>query len=398
MPERAAATHGRWRLLPQTTHLGFTPYIWLLYLSIFLVEPVDMLLAGRLGVVQALGVLLALVIFLASYFRGYWVAGRELMVVIAVQSALGVALAPLTVGSSVFFVYAASFAGNLDRAKVAFRTIALVAVAAAITFWLVGATPWYGVPAVLMPMVIGFINYHYAEGRRTNARLHLAQEQIVHLAAVAERERIARDLHDLLGHTLSLIVLKAELAGKLLERDPARAAQEVRDVESVSRSALRNVREAVRGYRASLSDEADRSRALLEAAAIRADVNVERPISLGRPREEALALALREAVTNVVRHSAARECRVALRADERGYLLEIADDGSGRLSPEGTGLRAMRERIESLGGTVTRSRGLRGGARLAVRLPLGSPEGDAAGLSAQVVTPRAAISPAEASR
>src|SRR5690606_2971579 len=109
--------------------------------------------------------------------------------------------------------------------------------------------------------LLGAVNYHDARVARANRRLRLAQEQIEHLATVAERERIARDLHDLLGHTLSLIVLKAELTGRLAERDPTRAATEVRDIEHVARQALREVREAIRGYRASVQDEAERARA-----------------------------------------------------------------------------------------------------------------------------------------
>ncbi|HEU0015756.1 MAG TPA: sensor histidine kinase, partial [Longimicrobium sp.] len=301
-----------------------------------------------------------------------WVRGRALLPVVGVQALLGVALTPLNIGASVFFIYAASFAGSLEPTRNAVRAIVAVAALGAATSWLVDAPLWYWLPAAGMPLIIGYVNVHGAQVRRANARLRLAHERIEHLAAVAERERIARDLHDLLGHTLSLIVLKSELAAKLATRDAARAEREIRDVEQVARTALREVREAIRGYRASLADETGRSRSLLAAAGIRAEVESQ-PVELAREVEEALALALREAVTNVVRHAHAGWCRVRLRADGAGCVLEVEDDGRGGGAAEGSGLRGMRERVEAVGGTLRRGPG-RGGAGtlISARVPGGT--------------------------
>jgi two-component system sensor histidine kinase DesK len=185
---------------------------------------------------------------------------------------------------------------------------------------------------------------------------------------VAERERIARDLHDVLGHTLSLIVLKAELASRLAGRDPERAAAEIRDVERVSRKALAEVREAIRGYHATLEDEVARAGSLLRAAGIHAGLAVQLP-PLDRAREEAVALALREAVTNVVRHSGATTCAVRLSASGDACTLAVEDDGRGGIAAEGHGLRGMRERVEALGGTVRWA--CRRGTTLTVTLPRG---------------------------
>lgn len=162
-----------------------------------------------------------------------------------------------------------------------------------------------------------------------------------------------------------MIVLKAELASKVADRDPARAITEIREVEQVARQALQEVRAAIGGYRATLADEATRARALLDTAGIAGEIDVPH-IQHDRNREEVLALALREAVTNIVRHSGAK--RVTIRLAERGddWQLEVVDDGRGGDDIEGSGLRGMRARVEAVGGTIFRTRD--NGTRLTVRL------------------------------
>ncbi|HEX8391532.1 MAG TPA: sensor histidine kinase [Longimicrobium sp.] len=366
----APAPARRRRLLPPGSTAGWPAYAWLLYLSFFLIEPVVRLRLGTMTAAHAATTLLALAVFLVSYFRGFWVQGRGLLLVIAVQTALGVALVRQNPGASVFLIYAASFAGTDRRTGLAAGIIVAISGVGAATSLLVHAPPLYWVPAVLMPLVIGFVNVHYTQQARANASLRMAREQIQHLAAVAERERIGRDLHDVLGHTLSLIVLKSELAAKLATRDADRAAREIREVEQVARKALREVREAIRGYRASLADEVRQSEALLDAAGIRARMEVQ-PAELPREVEESLALALREAVTNVVRHSGAAWCAVRLRPDGGSYLLEVTDDGRAGEVTEGSGLRGMRERVAAAGGAVSVQSAAGGGMRIAVRVPLG---------------------------
>ena len=372
LEQRGKATVA-WRLLPPNDYLGWTPYAWLVYLPIFLVEPFIRVRLGAMIPGYALLTLLGVVVFLAAYFRGFWVSGRELLLIVAVQALLGAAFAPVNTGSSVFFIYAASFAGSHERTRTAIFAILTVAMVGLVVSWITAAPLHFWLPATGFPLLIGFVNLQEAQVRRSNSKLRLAQEQIEHLAAVAERERIARDLHDLLGHTLSLIVLKSELASKLATRDPARAAEEIRDIEQVSRKALREVREAIRGYRPSLADEVEQSRSLLGAAGIRAEMAIE-AVEVERPAEEVLALALREAVTNVVRHSKATVCRIRLRTEFDACVLLVEDDGSAAPAPEGSGMRGMRERVEALGGSVRRGRGTAGrGLRLEVRVPLRRP-------------------------
>jgi two-component system sensor histidine kinase DesK len=190
------------------------------------------------------------------------------------------------------------------------------------------------------------------------------------LAKMAERERIARDLHDVLGHTLSLITLKAELAGQLLGSEPEieRARREIADVEGISRSALAEVRKTIRDYRAeTLQTEIERVGSMLRAAGI--EMNCEREVlPFEATRERVLGLALREAVTNVVRHSGARSCHIRVQQAEQDYLLQVEDDGRGGPYLEGQGLRGMRERVEALGGSLLLDRSQ--GTRLTVRVPV----------------------------
>ncbi len=182
----------------------------------------------------------------------------------------------------------------------------------------------------------------------------MAHEEIEHLAKVAERERIARDLHDVLGHTLSLIIVKSTLAGKLLEKYPQKARSEIADIEKVSREAMAEIRNTLRGYSTyKLSDEIERAKSALHSAGVTMESDAAE-ISMTPAQESVVALIMREAVTNVVRHAEAHTCRLRIAPNDGSCVLEIADDGRGGFQSEGNGLRGMRERIEALGGTVVR--------------------------------------------
>ncbi|MGV9776029.1 sensor histidine kinase [Streptosporangium sp. NPDC003464] len=200
-------------------------------------------------------------------------------------------------------------------------------------------------------------------------RLRRAQQEVARLAAGEERLRIARDLHDLLGHSLSLIVLKSELAGRLAENGSERAVAEIRDIETVARQALVEVREAVSGYRQrDLSAELDGARAALEAAGTQVTVRL-----AGTPPpgvlDGLLGWAVREGTTNVMRHARATHCEIAITHDGRATTLEIVDNGRGAAPyGPGSGLNGLTERVEAVGGTV--SAGPRGnGFALRVAVP-----------------------------
>lgn len=203
-------------------------------------------------------------------------------------------------------------------------------------------------------------------------RLQEAQGEVARLAAMEERLRIARDLHDLVGHSLSLIVVKSELAGRLAEINPSAAAVEITDVESVARQSLVEVREAVTGYRQrSLIEELDDARSALAAAEVD---TVTRFPDTPLPEEAGrlLSWVVREGVTNVIRHAQAARCEITVLQDDQQASLEIVDDGLGPSDEhsDGNGLAGLSERVTAAGGVLeSGARKDRRGFRLAVLVP-----------------------------
>lgn len=213
----------------------------------------------------------------------------------------------------------------------------------------------------------------------TVRELEEARREIARLAVSEERLRFARDLHDLLGHSLSLITLKSELAGRFLPENPEKAAEEVRDIEGVARRSLREVRDAVAGYRRpTLSEELDGAREMLEAAGIEARIENSAD-ALPGGMDSVLAWTVREGATNVVRHSRARKCRIYLAQNEDAVHAEITDDGiGGEADGSGSGLSGLAERIEASGGEFEARAMDECGFRLRAKLPLRGSEAPAA--------------------
>lgn len=354
------------RLLPRDTDLGWTPYAWLIYIVPFLLTPfVDARQNHPAGFAMYA---IALAAFGVLYFRSYWVQGRQLVLIAAATLALGLAFWPVSLGAGALFIYAAGMMGMLDSPRWAVRGVAAIALITILEALLLRRALWHSAWPVVFVLIVGAINIHYGQVGRANARLRLAHDEIEHMAKLAERERIARDLHDLLGHTLSLVILKSELASKLAERDPERSREEIRDVERIAREALAEVRAAVSGYRTSgLAAEVQHARNTLATAGVRLETNVT-PSKLPPSHEAVLSLALREAVTNIVRHSGARNARLTIDATDSSCTLAIADDGRGGNAPFGSGLSGMRERVDLLGGTLTRTGS--SGTTLTVTLPI----------------------------
>jgi two-component system sensor histidine kinase DesK len=202
---------------------------------------------------------------------------------------------------------------------------------------------------------------------RRNAELAVARDDLAHLAVEQERARFARDLHDLLGHSLTVITVKAELAGKLMTRDPGKAADEVADIERLAREALADVRATVAGYReVTLAAEVSSARSTLEAAGIAAEL----PGALDEvpgERRELFGWVVREGVTNVVRHSSAQRVRVAVSRT----TVEVVDDGTGfgDSVAGGHGLQGLRERLAEVGGRLEAGPVEAGGFRLFAEVP-----------------------------
>jgi two-component system sensor histidine kinase DesK len=247
------------------------------------------------------------------------------------------------------------------------HVLGLNAVLGATALWV--GYPWQALLWMLpMTLVIGVIvNVESAAGEKDLA-LQLSHDEVRRLAATAERERIGRDLHDLLGHTLSLITLKLELSRKLMDRDPAAARAEVAEAEKVARHALAEVRSAVTGFRAAdLAAELASARLLLESSGVTLDYDV--PPALSPDIERPLALVLREAATNIARHARASRAEVRF-AREGGQLrMRIVDDGRGSSGGEGNGLAGMRARVRELGGSLAFA-SARGGTTVEVAVPL----------------------------
>jgi len=361
--------------------------VWVLPWLVFLGAPMQDLASGHHTTPATTAGWVGLVAFTATYlavvFRtmGRPYAGWIIAALVAVLWVLAVTLA-LSLGSSWLglFVYVSVTCGITLPLRAAYWTIPLTTAAMMLAGWFVDdLDDAWGL--FLIVLLVGYSMTGVRQLVRTTVELRKARATVAQLAANEERLRLARDLHDLLGHSLSLITLKSELAGRMLPDQPDKAAQQVADIEQVSRQALVDVREAVTGYRRPrLAAELAGAQVALTAAGIIADLPAETALDLtGTPEESeaALAWALREAITNVVRHSGARRCTVELLARQTlgGPVLELTveDNGCGGSGKgPGNGLTGLSERLEKAGGTLE-AVGTKQGFRLVVRVPAGTP-------------------------
>jgi two-component system sensor histidine kinase DesK len=344
--------------------LGWERFAWLVYSIPFVSAAFQPALSGWNTAAQLAG----FVIFLATYFAAYAARGRRLVMLVVVMDLLAAAFTTRNPGAVAFWIYGAAALANLRPARHAvLGVIAQVAIAGAAAAAL-GMPGWYLSVSMAISALVGAVTLQAAVNDDRNAKLRMAQGEVERLAKVAERERIARDLHDLLGHTLSVIVLKSELARKLVTRDPARATQEIEEVERIAREGLAEVRTAITGYRSSgVQAEMEHVRKALSSAGIDATVEAH-PVRLDAAQDTALSLALREAATNVIRHAGATRCHIRFYTQDGSVLMEVADNGRGGNAPFGHGLTGMRERIQALGGVLQRESDH--GTRLHIRLPL----------------------------
>ena len=348
--------------------------VWLVFLVYALRDAWD-LLPGVRGVLGLLFLAGFVAVYLASFT---WIRRRRQQMLMLVEPRM----AALILGSLAALGLALTVAIGQEGTSTAVY-VAVVSVmclrglwALAVVFTLAVATeasgalvPGWDQPGGLTFAICtsAFAMWGVQQLMYRNVDLLRAREEIAGLAVTEERSRFARDLHDILGHSLTVITVKAELAGRLLDVDPERARAEVADLERLSREALADVRRAVEGYREiTLPGELARARAALAAADIDADL----PTSADAPQGDArelFAWAVREGVTNVVRHSRARSCRVTLDATS----VTVTDDGvgpaSGAAEAPGHGLRGLRERAAALDATVL-TQVLDPGFRLEVRL------------------------------
>ena len=294
---------------------------------------------------------------------------RKRRATIALLAVLAIAL-NLILGSEwrVLFFHLNVAAGIMLLTRDAY--VAIVALAT-ITFGLgiFSGMAWLALPTA----AIGLWATAFVRQVAAVAELRSAREELARLAVSEERLRFARDLHDLLGHSLSLITLKSELAGRLLPDEPEKAKTEVHDMEEVARQALGEVRQAVAGYRSpTLDEELAGAGEMLEAAGIACQIENEAGV-LPNAVDAVLAWAVREGSTNVIRHSRARHCRILLAREGQEVYAEITDDGEGYQREQGgdagSGLSGLSERVATLAGRLEAASQPDGGFRLRVSLP-----------------------------
>jgi two-component system sensor histidine kinase DesK len=366
---------------------GWLHFIWLIYLG-FLFTP---LLAGQKDWHWLWPTLISIPVFLFLYvrvllaFRNSDPPGGAAIPEVLVIAVMGYALALVNDSANTYLIYAvAVMPFTITRFRRLAIATGLLLGFYALELWVLGFRPvLFGITAIVS-IAAAVSNYMMLRNRRHNIALQQAREEVHRMARLAERERISRDLHDLLGHTLSLIAIKSELAVKLLDRDSGAASREVVDVMNIAREALKQVRTAVVGIRAAaLEGELASARALLETANVRLTYESDGTV-LPADVESALAMIVREAVTNIQRHAGARQAWVEVMLEEEGaagaggagrrtVLLQVRDDGCGGITAQGNGLAGIHERVRSLGGTLELDSPRGKGTVLWVRVPLAAP-------------------------
>lgn len=355
---------------------GISPYIWtiLAILPFYFIWQVPSV-SGKVA-----GTILTVLFFLF-----YWIAfvSKGWTVYLWTCILIGISIASASLFSYVYFAFfIAYFIGNLKE-RVPFLVlyfIHLVGTSVVINFEIVLQEQLFitQLPIIVIVWIsvilLPFSIYNRNERGQLEEKLEDANKKISELIKIEERQRIARDLHDTLGQKLSLIGLKSDLARKLINKNPEQAKEELMDVQQTARTALNEVRKLVaemRGIR--LRDEIIRIKQLLKAAQIEfigneEDFNLSNVSLLS---ENILSMCLKEAVTNVVKHSKASRCTVSIQQKEKEVTMEVTDDGIGNISEEdffkGSGLQGMRERLEFVNGTLEVHSN--GGTNLLVTIP-----------------------------
>lgn len=380
---------------------GISPRLWRLYAQAWLVcllFPILDLVQRPLPLPPRIFALLGLAIFVLAYTGVMWShpLGSGVRDQGASRQTIGLVIGLIILTLALSLVYGATFlwlyvglsaiVGVMLPARSAFLTVmALTLLTLGMSVSLaggVGAADWlHIVPLVLLVRGLGLDMAGITRLVSALRELHAARGELARMAVIEERLRVARDLHDLLGHTLSVITLKSELAGRLIDHDPARAAREIDEVERVARQTLREVRATIGAYRQpTLCGELEDVRQLLEAAGVAYTVDTTTE-TLPPAIDAALGWTVREGVTNVIRHSRPRWCRIQVTVVEETVVVTISNDGVQTHAPAtrdqgaGSGLAGLQARITSQGGQITFG-SLTGDTqqlfRLSVALPLHS--------------------------
>ncbi len=388
---------------PSKARIRFLYLLWLLFwivwLPIGLLPPIIGLLQAHPALPRLVATLFDVILFVSIYL---WATWRNIRVLAAPLSpsantfvsawapiAFLTALSLLLVlmngnGWQMMFIFIGVYSGGRLSTGQAIWTVVALALLSAFVVRLTDPS-WFDLGlSLFIDCFAGFVVICVVRLARTSRELRIAREEIARLAVMAERLRIARDLHDLLGHNLSLIALKSELARRLLDGTSTRAVNEISDVEHVARATLQQVREAVAGYRQpTFSCELYAAQEILAAAGIAYFYEGEEDIigTLPTAIETLLSWTVREGVTNTVRHSHAHQCTIHIMCKRHATCIEVIDDGIGA-TPQGrntdalyypgkggNGLRGLAERVEEFGGEFEACSRDGSGFRLAVTVP-----------------------------
>ncbi|GAA0133175.1 two-component sensor histidine kinase DesK [Paenibacillus sp. YSY-4.3] len=339
---------------------GLSPYIWV----VFYILPFYFIFRSSAPYQIVLGSLL-IVAFFACYVLSFVSRGWKVYFWTSLQIAISITMT-LLFGYVYFSLFLAFFIGNIKN-KVGFitlYTIHLVTSVVTINWGFLTKTSWFitQLPFVLVSLIgvilLPVTTYNRNKSDRLQGQLEDANKRISELVKLEERQRIARDLHDTLGQKLSLIGLKSDLAGRLMDEDPPRARAEIDDVRQTARVALKEVRELVTQMRGtSLQDEMFRIRQMLKAAQIEFTLEGNpAQLDISLMNENVLGMCLKEAVTNIVRHSSATACSIVIKPSRGELTVTIQDNGVGvpleSFYYKGNGLRGMKERLEFVNGSM----------------------------------------------
>ncbi|WP_064504833.1 sensor histidine kinase [Frateuria defendens] len=310
-------------------------------------------------------------LFLWLFFKALAAPRRYVIRYALVLVLLGMLLAPWYPSALTYFVYGCVLLCSCSVPLWRYMAWLLVLNTAMWAECMLLHYAWQSLVSIpITTVIVGLIVNAERLSNDKEVELRLSQEEVRRLAATAERERIGRDLHDLLGHTLSLITLKLELSRRLFDRDSEAARREMEEAEQVARHALAEVRAAVTGIRATdLAAELASARLLLGASGVHLDY-APPPPGLPADTERALALLLREAVTNVARHAEASRAWVHWAREGAALRVTVADDGRGGITQDGNGLCGMRERVRALGGMLEIDSPRGQGTRLRIQMPV----------------------------
>ena len=356
----------------QTFHrnTGLSPYVWV----VFCILPFYFIIRSSSMLETAIGITMILSFFMC-YVLSFLAKGWQVYFWTSAQ--IGISIAMTVVYGYVYFsLFLAFFIGNI-RNKAGFftlYTIHLVGTIATINYGFVTKNTLLltQFPFVLISLIAVILlpisTYNRNNREQLEGKLEDANKRISDLVKLEERQRIARDLHDTLGQKLSLIGLKSDLAAKLISRDPAQAQTELLDVRQTARIALKEVRQIVtnmRGLR--IEDEIIHMQQMLKAAQIELMLEGDpKRISTTQLNENVLSMCLKEAVTNIVKHSHATHCSVSMDSTDSELLIQVSDNGVGITkrgregyshnhvpgTAQGNGLRGMKERLEFINGSL----------------------------------------------